>query len=67
MSLEVGDLVQLNQQRALSNYYVPEIPIQGMGVVLDIGNFGISVYWIAKKRISTVPRILLIKLLDKKS
>ena len=66
MKLEVGDLVQLNQQRALGKYYVPELPIQGMGVVVDINGLQVWVYWIKKGRTTQLPRNLLIKYLDKK-
>ena len=66
MSLELGDLVQLNQQRALGKYYLPGLPIQGMGVVVDIQGLQVYVYWIKKGRISQLPRNLLIKYVDKK-
>lgn len=49
MTLKVGDLVQLNQQRALGKWYVPELPIEGMGVVVGIKGLQVSVYWIRKK------------------
>jgi len=65
MKLEVGDLVQLNQQRALGKWYVPELPIEGMGVVVDIKGLQVSVYWIRKGRITQLPRNLVIKYLDK--
>ena len=65
MKLEVGDLVQLNQQRALGKYYVPELPIQGLGVVVDISGLQVWVYWIKKRRTTQLPRNLLIKYLDK--
>ena len=66
MTLKVGDLVPLNQQRALGKWYVPELPIEGMGVVVDIHGLQIWVYWIRKKRTTQLPRNLLIKILDKK-
>tara|TARA_B100001248_G_scaffold114514_1_gene85708 strand:+ start:1239 stop:1442 length:204 start_codon:yes stop_codon:yes gene_type:complete len=66
MSLELGDLVQLNQQRALGKYYLPGLPFQGMGVVVDIQGLQVYVYWIKKGRISQLPRNLLIKYVDKK-
>ena len=66
MTLELGDLVQLNQQRSLSNWYMPELPMRSIGVVVKIDGNTIDVYWIAKKRVSTIPRTLLIKVLDKK-
>ena len=66
MKLEVGDLVQLNQQRALGKWYVSRLPIEGMGVVVDIQWFAVYVYWIRKGRITQLPRNLLIKILDKK-
>ena len=65
MKLEVGDLVQLNQQKALGRWYVPELPIEGMGVVVDIKGLQVYVYWIRKGRITQLPRNLLIKILDK--
>ncbi len=65
MTLNVGDLVELNKQRALAKYYVPEIPLYGIGVVTKINNFDVSVYWIRRKKIINVARILLIKILDK--
>ena len=65
MKLELGDLVQLNQQRALGKWYVPELPIEGMGVVVDIHGLQVWVYWIKKGRITQLPRNLLIKYLDK--
>ena len=65
MKLEVGDLVQLNQQKALGKWYVPNLPIEGMGVVVDIKGLQIYVYWIKKGRITQLPRNLLIKYLDK--
>ena len=65
MKLELGDLVQLNQQRALGKYYVPELPLEGMGVVVDIKGLQVWVYWIKKGRISQLPRNLIIKYLDK--
>ena len=66
MKLEVGDLVQLNQQKALGKWYVPELPIEGMGVVVDIKGLQVYVYWIRKGRITQLPRNLVIKILDKK-
>jgi len=66
MKLEVGDLVQLNQQKALGRWYVPELPIEGMGVVVDIKGLQVYVYWIRKGRITQLPRNLVIKILDKK-
>ena len=66
MTLKLGDLVQLNQQRSLSNWYMPELPLRGIGVVVKIDGNAIDVYWIAKKKISTISRTLLIKVLDKK-
>lgn len=66
MKLELGDLVQLNQQKALGKWYLPELPIEGMGVVVDIKGLQIWVYWIKKGRISQLPRNLVIKILDKK-
>jgi len=65
MKLEVGDLVQLNQQKALGKWYVPDLPIEGMGVVVDIKGLQIYVYWIKKGRITQLPRNLIIKYLDK--
>lgn len=65
MKLELGDLVQLNQQRSLSNWYMPELPFRGIGVVVKIDGSAIDVYWIAKKKVSTISRTLLIKVLDK--
>tara|TARA_R100000388_G_scaffold83054_1_gene61913 strand:- start:326 stop:529 length:204 start_codon:yes stop_codon:yes gene_type:complete len=65
MKLEVGDLVQLNQQKALGKWYVPNLPIEGMGVVVDIKGLQIYVYWIKKGRITQLPRNLIIKYLDK--
>ena len=65
MTLNVGDLVELNSQRALARYYVPEIPLHGIGVVTKITNTQVSVYWIKRKKIINVARILLIKVLDK--
>ena len=66
MKLEVGDLVQLNQQKALGRWYLPELPIEGMGVVVDMKGLQVWVYWIKKGRISQLPRNLVIKILDKK-
>ena len=66
MKLAVGDLVQLNQQRALGKWYVPELPIEGMGVVVDIKGLQVYVYWIRKGRITQLPRNLVIKILDNK-
>ena len=66
MKLEVGDLVQLNQQKALGRWYVPELPIEGMGVVVDVKGLQVYVYWIKKGRITQLPRNLVIKILDKK-
>ena len=66
MSLQIGDLVQLNQQKSLGKWYVPDLPIQGMGVVVDIKGLQIYVYWINKGRITQLPRNLIIKYLDKK-
>jgi len=65
MTLKLGDLVELNQQRSLSNWYMPELPMRGIGVVVKINDSTIDVYWIAKKKISTISRALLIKILDK--
>ena len=65
MKLEIGDLVQLNQQKALGKWYVPDLPIEGMGVVVDIKGLQIYVYWIKKGRITQLPRNLIIKYLDK--
>jgi len=65
MKLEIGDLVQLNQQRALGKWYVPELPIEGMGVVVDVKGLQVYVYWIKKGRITQLPRNLVIKYLDK--
>ena len=65
MKLEIGDLVHLNQQRALGKYFVPELPFEGMGVVVDIKGLQVWVYWIKKGRISQLPRNLVIKYLDK--
>ena len=65
MTLNVGDLVELNKQRALSRYYMPQLPLHGIGVVTKINNFDVSVYWIKRKKIINVARILLIKVLDK--
>ena len=66
MKLEIGDLVQLNRQRALGKWYVPEIPMEGMGVVVDMHGLQVWVYWIKKGRTTQLPRNLLIKILDKK-
>jgi len=66
MKLEIGDLVQLNEQRALGKWYLPELPLVGMGVVVDIHGLQVWVYWIKKGRTSQLPRNLLIKILDKK-
>ena len=66
MSLQIGDLVQLNQQKSLGKWYVPDLPIQGMGVVVDIKGLQVYVYWIKKGRITQLPRNLVIKYLDKK-
>ena len=66
MKLQLGDLVQLNKQRALGKWYVPELPIQGMGVVVDIHGLQVWVYWISKRRTTQLPRNLLIKILDNK-
>ena len=66
MKLEVGDLVRLNQQKALGSWYMPELPIESMGVVVDIKGLQVWVYWIKKGRISQLPRNLVIKILDKK-
>ena len=66
MSLQIGDLVQLNQQKSLGKWYVPDLPIQGMGIVVDIKGLQIYVYWIKKGRITQLPRNLIIKYLDKK-
>ena len=65
MTLNVGDLVELNKERALSRYYMPQLPLHGIGVVTKINNFDVSVYWIKRKKIINVARILLIKVLDK--
>jgi len=65
MKLEIGDLVQLNQQKALGKWYVPELPIEGMGVVVDVKGLQVYVYWIKKGRITQLPRNLVIKYLDK--
>ena len=65
MTLNVGDLVELNKERALSRYYMPQLPLHGIGVVTKINNFDVSVYWIKRKKIINVARILLIKILDK--
>lgn len=65
MKLEIGDLVQLNEQRALGKWYLPELPLVGMGVVVDIHGLQVWVYWIKKGRTSQLPRNLLIKVLDK--
>ena len=65
MKLEIGDLVQLNEQRALGKWYLPELPLVGMGVVVDIHGLQVWVYWIKKGRTSQLPRNLLIKILDK--
>jgi len=66
MKLEIGDLVQLNEQRALGKWYLPDLPLVGMGVVVDIHGLQVWVYWIKKGRTSQLPRNLLIKILDKK-
>ena len=66
MKLEIGDLVQLNEQRALGKSYVPEIPMEGMGVVVHIHGLQVWVYWIKKGRTTQLPRNLVIKVLDKK-
>ena len=66
MKLEIGDLVQLNQQKALGKWYVPELPIEGMGVVVNVKGLQVYVYWIKKGRITQLPRNLVIKVLDKK-
>jgi len=66
MKLEVGDLVQLNRQKALGKWYVPELPILGMGVVVDIHGLQVWVYWIKNGRTTQLPRNLVIKVLDKK-
>tara|TARA_B100002019_G_C21172309_1_gene549115 strand:- start:509 stop:712 length:204 start_codon:yes stop_codon:yes gene_type:complete len=65
MKLEIGDLVQLNQQKALGKWYVPELPIEGMGVVVDVKGLQVYVYWIKKGRVTQLPRNLVIKYLDK--
>ena len=65
MKLEIGDLVQLNEQRALGKWYLPELPLVGMGVVVDIHGLQVWVYWIKKGRTTQLPRNLLIKILDK--
>ena len=66
MKLEIGDLVQLNEQRALGKWYLPELPLVGIGVVVDIHGLQVWVYWIKKGRTTQLPRNLLIKILDKK-
>lgn len=66
MKLEIGDLVQLNEQRALGKWYLPELPLVGMGVVVDIHGLQVWVYWIKKGRTTQLPRNLVIKVLDKK-
>ena len=66
MKLEIGDLVQLNQQKALGKWYIPELPIEGMGVVVNVKGLQVYVYWIKKGRITQLPRNLVIKILDKK-
>ena len=66
MTLKIGDLVQLNRQRALGKWYVPEIPVEGMGVVVDMHGLQVWVYWIKKGRTTQLPRNLLIKILYKK-
>ena len=65
MTLEVGDLVELNKQRALSRWYMPELPYKGIGVVVDFKDSHVYVFWVDRGRITKVPRILLIKILDK--
>ena len=66
MKLEIGDLVQLNEQRALGKWYLPELPMLGMGVVVDLHGLQVWVYWINNGRTTQLPRNLVIKILDKK-
>ena len=66
MKLEVGDLVQLNEQRALGKWYLPELPMLGMGVVVDLHGLQVWVYWINNGRTTQLPRNLVIKILDNK-
>jgi len=66
MKLEIGDLVQLNEQRALGKWYLPELPMLGMGVVVDLHGLQVWVYWINNGRTTQLPRNLVIKILDNK-
>ena len=63
--MEIGDLVQFNEsmrKKRLSYYLSAHHSIDDIGIVVDVKEFMVDVYWIKKKRITSISRPLLIKI-----
>jgi len=63
--MEIGDLVQLNgamRKQTLSYYILDHYSPNDIGVVLNIKQFLVDVYWIKNKKVTPISRPLLMKI-----
>ena len=62
--MEIGDLVQFNtamRKQRLSYYIFDHHSPNDIGIIVDIKEFIVEVYWIKNKKITPVSRPLLMK------
>ena len=62
--MEIGDLVQFNvamRKQRLSYYIFDHHSPNDIGIIVDIKEFIVEVYWIKNKKVTPVSRPLLIK------
>lgn len=63
--MEIGDLVQFNvamRKERLSYYIFDHHSCDDIGIVVDIKEFMVEVYWIKNKKITPISRPLLMKI-----
>jgi len=62
--MEIGDLVQFNtamRKQRLSYYIFDHHSPNDIGIIVDIKEFIVEVYWIKNKKVTPVSRPLLMK------
>ena len=62
--MEVGDLVQFNvamRKQRLSYYIFGDNRVGDIGIIIDIKEFMVEVYWIRSKKITPISKPLLMK------
>ena len=63
--MEIGDLVQFNiamRKERLSYYIFEHYSPNDIGIIVDIKEFMVEVYWIKNKKVTPVSRPLLMKI-----